>query len=250
MRCACRASRPAASSGSSTRMVSSSRSTVGGPNWIGRDLSDSRQRHAPHRAPRRSAKSSLWPDSVERITGSATAHQVPWLVSVGLPTDIAFATGDSAPGWGALVQRWRRLDRLRHRLDAVRTYRAPAAAAAQGASVLRRRRPQPSHRSAGRATKSACWPKPSTGWRPARAAPGRSRRAADDLRQANDTLAAVIDASPVAIVCSDPERRIFMWSRAAEQMFGYTRRRGHWPARRPGTARTGRRIRPACSSAP
>src|SRR5262249_26075762 len=49
-----------------------------------------------------------------------------------------------------------------------------------------------------------------------------ARRATDDLRQANDTLAAVIDASPVAIVCSDPDRRIFLWSRAAEQIFGYT----------------------------
>ena len=47
-------------------------------------------------------------------------------------------------------------------------------------------------------------------------------RAADDLKQAKDTLSAVIDASPVAIVCSDPDRRIFLWSRAAERIFGYT----------------------------
>ena len=38
-------------------------------------------------------------------------------------------------------------------------------------------------------------------------------RAADDLKQAKDTLAAVIDASPVAIVCSDLDRRIFLWNR-------------------------------------
>src|SRR5205085_3256056 len=49
-----------------------------------------------------------------------------------------------------------------------------------------------------------------------------NRRAADALRQVNETLAAVIDASPVAIVCSDPQRNIFLWSRAAEQMFGFT----------------------------
>ena len=41
-------------------------------------------------------------------------------------------------------------------------------------------------------------------------------------RQAKETLAAVIDASPVAIVCSDLDRQIVLWSRAAEQIFGYT----------------------------
>jgi diguanylate cyclase (GGDEF)-like protein/PAS domain S-box-containing protein len=41
-------------------------------------------------------------------------------------------------------------------------------------------------------------------------------------RQAKETLAAVIDASPVAIVCSDLDRHIVLWSRAAEQIFGYT----------------------------
>ena len=41
-------------------------------------------------------------------------------------------------------------------------------------------------------------------------------------RQAKETLAAVIDASPVAIVCSNLERDIVLWSRAAEQVFGYT----------------------------
>ena len=50
----------------------------------------------------------------------------------------------------------------------------------------------------------------------------RLSRAADDLKQAKDTLSTVIDASPVAIVCSDPDRRIFVWNRAAERIFGYT----------------------------
>src|SRR5262249_18531951 len=36
------------------------------------------------------------------------------------------------------------------------------------------------------------------------------------------TLAAVIDASPVSIVCADTDRRIVLWSRAAERIFGYT----------------------------
>ena len=41
-------------------------------------------------------------------------------------------------------------------------------------------------------------------------------------RAAKETLAAVIDASPVAIVCLTSERIVTVWSRAAEQIFGYT----------------------------
>jgi PAS domain S-box-containing protein len=41
-------------------------------------------------------------------------------------------------------------------------------------------------------------------------------------RYAKETLAAIIDASPVAILCLSPERKVLVWSRAAEQMFGYT----------------------------
>jgi PAS domain S-box-containing protein len=41
-------------------------------------------------------------------------------------------------------------------------------------------------------------------------------------RDAKKTLAAVIDACPVAIVCLSPDRKVLLWSRAAEQIFGYT----------------------------
>src|SRR5262249_10017687 len=41
-------------------------------------------------------------------------------------------------------------------------------------------------------------------------------------RQAKETIAAVIDASPVAIACFDNDHHLVLWSRAAEQMFGYT----------------------------
>jgi len=43
-----------------------------------------------------------------------------------------------------------------------------------------------------------------------------------DLQRAMNTLDAVIDASPVAIVCSDLDRRVFVWNRAAETMYGYS----------------------------
>jgi PAS domain S-box-containing protein len=41
-------------------------------------------------------------------------------------------------------------------------------------------------------------------------------------RETKETLAAVIDASPVAIICLAPDRTVMVWSRAAEQIFGYT----------------------------
>ena len=41
-------------------------------------------------------------------------------------------------------------------------------------------------------------------------------------RNAKETLAAVIDASPVAILCLALDRKVIVWSRAAEQIFGYT----------------------------
>jgi len=41
-------------------------------------------------------------------------------------------------------------------------------------------------------------------------------------RAAKETLAAVIDASPVAIICLAVDRTVLVWSRAAEQMFGYS----------------------------
>jgi PAS domain S-box-containing protein len=48
------------------------------------------------------------------------------------------------------------------------------------------------------------------------------KRMAEAEREVKETLAAVIDASPVAIVCIAPDRTVMIWSRAAELIFGYT----------------------------
>ena len=48
------------------------------------------------------------------------------------------------------------------------------------------------------------------------------RSARGEMRQAKDTLATVIDTSHVAIVCCDLDQSIVLWSRGAEQMFGYS----------------------------
>jgi HAMP domain-containing protein len=43
-----------------------------------------------------------------------------------------------------------------------------------------------------------------------------------ELQESKNTLAAVIDASPVGIVCSDLDRRIVLWNPAAENLYGYS----------------------------
>jgi PAS domain S-box-containing protein len=43
-----------------------------------------------------------------------------------------------------------------------------------------------------------------------------------ELQESKNTLAAVIDASPVGIACSDLDRGIALWNRAAENLYGYT----------------------------
>lgn len=48
------------------------------------------------------------------------------------------------------------------------------------------------------------------------------KRAEADLRQVNDTLRAVIQASPLAIVGLDLDGHVRSWNRAAEEMFGWS----------------------------
>ncbi len=51
---------------------------------------------------------------------------------------------------------------------------------------------------------------------------GERKRAEEDLSQANDTLHAVIQASPLAIIGLDLQGNVKSWNRAAEQMFGWS----------------------------
>ena len=41
-------------------------------------------------------------------------------------------------------------------------------------------------------------------------------------RQAKEALTAIINTSPIAIICLNLDRTVMLWSRAAEQIFGYT----------------------------
>jgi PAS domain S-box-containing protein len=58
-------------------------------------------------------------------------------------------------------------------------------------------------------------------WQLARAIAVR-RRAESALRESNEALSALIDASPLAIVVLEVDGRIAMWSRASRELFGWT----------------------------
>jgi diguanylate cyclase (GGDEF)-like protein/PAS domain S-box-containing protein len=185
-----------------------------GPDWIGRDLSDS-ENVTRHLAAKEASGVEVWTDHIQRITGSSTAHQVAWLVSVGLPTNIAFATLVSRLRWGALLGTsaliaafaiaWMFSGRIVRPLQQLEK---DASALAAGAL---------SHRSTVR-TQDEVGNLADTFNRMAMSLERRHY----EVQQSNDTLSAVIDASPVAIVCSDLDRRIMLWSRSAELLYGYT----------------------------
>ncbi len=181
---------------------------------IGSDISHV-GRIAKDLAARESVGVAIWSDHVKRITGSSTAHTVPWLVSVGLPTQVAFATLVTRLTWGALfsagailmtiVIAWMFSGRI---VRPLLQLGKDASALADGAL---------DHRSTV-----------NTGDEVGKLADtfntmaNSLERRQFEVQQSNDTLSAVIDASPVAIVCSDLNRRIMLWSRAAETLYGYT----------------------------
>jgi len=185
-----------------------------GPNWIGRDLGKS-ENVVRHIAAKEASEFAVWSDDVERITGSSTAHRVPWLVSVGLPTDTALATVYWRLGWGALFAiitlttafalAWMISLRI---IRPLRQLRNDASVLA-GGNLGHRTQVQTDDEVGNLADALN------------RMAVSLERRQ-DEVLQSKNTLAAVIDASPVSIVCSDLDRRIMLWNRAAERLFGYT----------------------------
>jgi diguanylate cyclase (GGDEF)-like protein/PAS domain S-box-containing protein len=189
--------------------------------WIGRDLS-AVPSVVRHLQAKEASEVVRWADDVERITGSATTNLAPWLVSVGLPTDIAFATVlrrlgvgalfvlvtlliASATAWilsGRIVRPLRQLGRDAARLASGKLNHRSTVGTSDEVGTLANAFNRMAEHLEQRQVEAI--------------------RTADDLRQAKQTLTAVIDASPVAIICSDPERRIFLWNRSAEQIFDYT----------------------------
>ena len=193
-----------------------------GPNWINRDLSQSSAVIRHFNAGRAISEVIRWADGVERITGSARADQVPWMVSVGLPADVGFAAVMWRFGVGltftlvALLCAFGIAWMLSRRI--VRPLRQLGEdASALAAGDLSHRTRVEANGEVGVLAASFNQMAAALQQREADAA-----QAANDLKQAKDTLSAVIDASPVAIVCTDPDRRVFLWNPAAERIFGYT----------------------------
>ncbi len=202
--------------------------------WVGRRLSDN-DFAALHSASKEASAAVLWPDHIERITGSAAMGAAPWLVSVGLPTEYVLSNVVSRLAWGTVASLITLLVALAlasafsgRIISPLRQLSADASALAAGnlthrtavvtqdevgalantfnamAASLEAR-----HRELDLAREAAF-------------AEAIERARLEQMeRQAKETLAAVIDASPVAIVCSDLDRNIVLWSRAAEQIFGY-----------------------------
>src|SRR5262245_27857288 len=202
--------------------------SIDGANWIGRNLREDPM-VARHLAMTEASEVSRWADNVERITGSTSARRVPWLVCVGLSSDVVLANVTSRLVWSTgasltallivLGLAWAFSTRI---IRPLRQLSHDASALASG---------DMSHRTAicskdevGALAGTFNTMATSLEARHRELHDAREAAATEAVKRARseETLAAVIDASPVAIVCSDPERRIFLWSRAAEEIFGYS----------------------------
>ena len=188
---------------------------------VGRDLSKVTA-VVRHLQAKETGEISTWSDQVPRFTGYSTAHRAPWLVGVGFPIEVAYAGIMTRLERGLLFSlaaiavastiAWMLSGRI---IRPLRQLERDAAILAAGELSHRTSIEGPSE--FGRLGEAFN-----------RMASSMERRRAarleriDDLQRAKNTLDAVIDASPVAIVCSDLDRRLFVWNRAAEKMYGYT----------------------------
>jgi len=187
------------------------------PSWIGRDLNN----YPGTRLEDGADESAVWPDNVERITGSATAHLAPWVVSVGLPKQFAYATLKTRLVLGALFSAAALLIALLSAWMLSARIVRPLAQLGNDASVLAAG--ELSHRTQVQ-TQDEIGILADAFNRMAGSLERRQEEAdlaAFELREAKETLATIIEASPVAIVCSDPRRQILIWNRAAEETFGH-----------------------------
>jgi diguanylate cyclase (GGDEF)-like protein/PAS domain S-box-containing protein len=196
--------------------------SVDGPKWIGHDAGAWRAT-VEHLGMQEGSQITRWgSDNIERMTAFSKVHRAPWLVNVGQPTNAAFAAVANRLGWSALfifgalavgfAIAWILSGRV---IRPLRQLGKDAARLASG---------ELSHRSTVH-TQDEVGILADDFNRMAVALEARAHEAhgaAVEVRQAKDTLAAVIDASPVAIVCCDVERKTMLWNRTAEKMFGYS----------------------------
>jgi diguanylate cyclase (GGDEF)-like protein/PAS domain S-box-containing protein len=188
---------------------------INAPYWIGRAIGSWRT-YAYSTEALEGSVISRWSHSENRefITGFSTAHRVPWRVLVGLPTartlmPVMARLESSALFIGASLIlacsiAWMLSGRIVRPLQQLGRDVAILAAG----DLTHRTTVQTSDECGALA-------------RNFNDMANSLERRESELRKTKNTLSAVIDASPVAIACSDPEDRIILWNRAAEQIFGY-----------------------------
>jgi diguanylate cyclase (GGDEF)-like protein/PAS domain S-box-containing protein len=197
--------------------------SVDGPQWIGRDIGGWSALDK-HREEREGSFVSVWSqtDAVERVTAFTTAHRLPWVVLVGLPKSALFSLVGFRFAMASIFVTLTLI--IGFSIAWVLSGRLISPLQQLGKDAARLASGDFSHRSGVRSLDEVGALADDFN-RMAVALEARAKEAAsaaDEMRQAKDTLAAVIDASPVAIVCCDLERRTMLWNRTAEEMFGYT----------------------------
>jgi PAS domain S-box-containing protein len=189
--------------------------------WMARDLSQSTL-FQKHMLVDEAVEELTWSDDIPRMTGSVHLKSVPWLVSVGIPPEHAYAEARERFWWGvgAALLTICGVSFLAWVLSGwiarpLRQLAMDASALAEGR--LRTRFAVSSNGELGRLARAFNAMADTLQLRII-----DSESAREELRESNEFLAAVIDASPVAIVCVGYDRRVLFWSGAAERIFGYT----------------------------
>jgi diguanylate cyclase (GGDEF)-like protein/PAS domain S-box-containing protein len=212
---------------SAVRIVSESgiviAQSLNAPNWIGRDVSRS-EAVLRHMRAQEISEIAPWLDGVERITGSSTAHRVPWLVSVGLPANMAWAAIGASVGWGGLYCTIALLTAFLVAWTLSARIVRPIQQLDQDASMLAAG--DLSHRSVIR-TRDEIGDLAGSFNLMAASLEQRqdeAKRSADELRRMKDALAALIEHAPIPIVVKELEAQKFILvNRAYEKFMGISR---------------------------
>ena len=163
-----------------------------------------------------------WSDGVTRITGTSSTKYTRWVVSVGLPTEIVFAPMFDRLKWsllasgGALTIAF--VIALMFSARIVRPMRqlATDASTLAGGELSHRSRVTSKDEVGALADTFNQMAASLERWQ------DEVRRNAAEVQETKDTLSAVIDASPIAIVCTDLDHKLILWNHAAELIYGYS----------------------------
>jgi diguanylate cyclase (GGDEF)-like protein/PAS domain S-box-containing protein len=194
-----------------------------GSSWIGRDIGGNSG--AARTIPANEASGiTRWPDDVERITASSMARKVPWLVSVGMPRHAALEVIASRLRWGTLLSTIAIVIALAIAWMLSGRIVRPLRQLGKDVSILAAG--ELGHRSAVRSNGELQDLAASVN-RMAESLQQRSHdaeRSSNEVRQAKDALAAMIENVPVPIVVKElKELRFTLINQAYEKFMGISR---------------------------